>query len=44
VGTMNRGGDHGIFRLSNDFCSYFTTPFPSPPLPTSLLRPEALRS
>src|SRR5205085_614319 len=34
VGTMNRGGDHGIFRLSNDFCPYFTTPFPFPPLPT----------
>ena len=34
VGTMNGCGDHGLFRLSNYFCLYFTTPFPSPPLPT----------
>jgi len=33
VGTMNGCGDHGLFRLSNYFCLYFTTPFPSPPLP-----------
>ena len=31
---MNSGGDHKIFRLSSDFCPYFTTPFPFPPLPT----------
>ncbi len=30
---MNSGGDHGIFCLSNDCCPYFTTPFPSTPLP-----------
>lgn len=30
---MNGCGDHGLFRLSNYFCLYFTTPFPSPPLP-----------
>ena len=35
VGTMNGCGDHGLFRLSNSFCLYFTTPFPSPPLPAS---------
>ncbi len=34
---MNSDGDHGIFRLSNDFCPYFTIPFPFPPLPLDLM-------
>src|SRR5512133_2354193 len=36
VGAMNSGDDHGIFCLSNDFCPYFTTTFPFPPLPCSV--------
>jgi hypothetical protein len=36
VGAMNSGDDHGIFCLSNDFCPYFTTTFPFPPLPKTL--------
>ena len=35
---MNSGADHGIFRLSNDFCPYFTTPFSFPPLPEDEMR------
>ena len=42
---MNSGGNHGIFRLSNDFCPYFTTPFPFPPLPAlDLLRNGRIRA
>jgi hypothetical protein len=38
VGTMDRGGNHELFRLSNDFGLYFTTPFPFPPLPIAEYR------
>ena len=35
VGAMNSGDDHGICCLSNDFCPYFITTFPFPPLPNT---------